>query len=108
MNRRNFTKDTLITLTSIAFLDMLFTNNLFAAPLKELSQKWLKELQVMCKDLKVNSINSVQWQEKITAFHNKLPLEDLLKLIDYENAMKKFKYPIAGTRVPRVFQKIGS
>jgi hypothetical protein len=96
MNRRDFTKDTLMTLTSIAFLDMLFANHLFAAPLKELSQKWLKELQTMCKDLKVSSINAVQWQEKITAFHNKLPLEDLLKLIDYEYAMKKFKYPEKG------------
>src|ERR1700748_372183 len=96
MNRREFTKDTLMTLTSIAFLDMLFTNNLFAAPLKELSQKWLKELQMMCKDLKVGSISPVQWQEKITAFHNKLPLEDLLKLIDYENATKKSQYPEKG------------
>lgn len=96
MNRRDFTKNTLMTLTSIAFLDMLFTNNLFAAPLKELSQKWLKELQIMCKDLKVSSISPVEWQEKITAFHNKLPLEDLLKLIDYENATKKTQYPEKG------------
>ena len=96
MNRRDFTKDTLITLTSIAFLDMLFTNNLFAAPVKELSQKWLKELQIMCKDLKVSSIDPLRWQEKITAFHNNLPLEDLLKLIDYEHAMKKFQYPEKG------------
>jgi hypothetical protein len=97
MNRRDFTKDTLMTLTSIAFLDMMFTNNLFANPVKELSQNWLKELQVMCKDLKVSSISSVQWQERITAFHNKLPLEDLLKLIDYEHAMKKFQYPEKGS-----------
>jgi len=96
MTRRDFTKDTLMTLTSIAFLDMMFTNNLFAAPVKELSQNWLKELQVMCKDLKVNSISSVQWQEKITAFHNRLPLADLLKLIDFEHAMKTFKYPEKG------------
>jgi hypothetical protein len=85
-----------MTLTSIAFLDMLFTNNLFAAPVKELSQNWLKELQVMCKDLKVSSIDPVQWQEKINAFHNRLPLEDLLKLIDYDHAMKTFKYPEKG------------
>jgi len=98
MNRREFTKDTLVTLTSIAFLDMLFTNNLFAAPVKELSQKWLRELQAMCKDLKVSGISPVQWQAEITAFHNKLPLEDLLKLIDYEHAMKKFKYPEKGVK----------
>jgi len=96
VNRREFTKDTLMTLTSIAFLDMLFANNLFANPLKENAAKWLKELQVMCKDLKVSSITPVQWQEKITEFHNRLPLEDLLRLIDYDNAMKKFQYPEKG------------
>ncbi len=107
MNRRDFTKDTLMTLTSIAFLDMMFTNNLFANPVKELSQNWLKELQVMCKDLKVNSIDAVQWQEKITAFHNKLPLEDLLKLIDYEHAMKNFKYPEKGvSHIPAILPKV--
>jgi len=96
VTRRAFTKGTLMTLTSIAFLDMLFSNNLFATPLKEISTKWLKELQVMCKDLKTDRITPVQWQEKITAFHNTLPLEDLLKLIDYDNAMKHFKYPEKG------------
>jgi hypothetical protein len=75
---------------------MLYSKNLFAAPLKEIASEWLKELQVMCKDLKTNHISPVQWQEKIRAFHNRLPLEDLLKLIDYDNAMKHFQYPDKG------------
>ncbi|MGC4102058.1 hypothetical protein [Ferruginibacter sp.] len=99
MNRREFTKGTLMTLTSIAFLDLLFTNHLFAAPLKEISTQWLKELHTMCKDLKTDRITPVQWQEKITAFHNRLPLEDLVKLIDYDNAMKNFEYPDKGVNV---------
>lgn len=99
MNRREFTKGTLMTLTSIALLDTLFTNNLFAASLKEVSTKWLKELHVMCKDLKTDRISPVQWQEKIAEFHNRLPLEDLVKLIDYNNAMKGFEYPDKGVNV---------
>ncbi len=96
MNRREFTRATLMTLTSIALLDTLFTNNLFASPFKEISAKWLKELHVMCKDLKVDKISPLQWQEKISEFHNKLPLTDLLKLIDFEKAIKSLQYSDKG------------
>ena len=96
-----------MTLSSIAFLDMLFSNNLFASPVKDISAKWLKELHTMCKDLKTSSITQHEWQKRITAFHQKLPLEDLLKLIDFDNAVKKFEYPEKGvvTKDP-IFPKV--
>lgn len=97
MNRRDFSKETLMTLTSIALLDLLFTNNLFASPVKKISARWLKELHTMCKDLKTSKITQFEWQKQITAFHDKLPLADLLKLIDYENAVKNLEYPDRGT-----------
>jgi len=96
MNRRDFSKETLMTLTSIAFLDLLFTNNLFASPVKKISTKWLKELHIMCKDLKTLKITQFEWQKQIAAFHNKLPLADLLTFIDYENAVKSLSYPDKG------------
>jgi hypothetical protein len=107
MNRRTFTKETLMTLSSIAFLDLLFSNNLFAFPVKDISAKWLKELHTMCKDLKTSGISQQEWQKRITAFHQKLPLEDLLKLIDFDNAIKSFEYPEKGvvTKDP-VFPKV--
>lgn len=107
MNRREFNKDLLMTLTSIAFLDTLFTNDLFASPLKTISDKWLRDLHTMCKDLRVNKISQLQWQQKITEFHNKLPLEDLIKLIDFEKAAKTFQYPDKGvTTLDPVLPKV--
>ena len=107
MNRREFTKETLMTLTSIAFLDLLFTNNLFGSPVKAISARWLKELHTMCKDLKISKITQIEWQKQIAEFHNKLPLADLLKLIDYENAVRSLKYPDKGavTKDP-IFPKV--
>lgn len=96
-----------MTLTSIAFLDLLFTNNLFASPVKTISARWLSELHTMCKDLRTSKITQFEWQKQIAEFHNKLPLSDLLKLIDYENAVKSLKYPDKGvvTKDP-IFPKV--
>ncbi len=107
MNRREFSRETLMALTSIAFLDLLFTNNLFASSVKTISEKWLKELHTMCNDLKTSKITQFEWQKQIAEFHNKLPLTDLLKLIDYENAVKSLKYPDKGrvTKDP-IFPKV--
>ena len=55
--------------------------------------------QTMCADLKTNSISPVEWQKKIDEFHNKLPLEDLMKLIDFERSIEKFNYPDLGVVV---------
>jgi len=86
----------LTTLTGIALLDNLFQQQLFARSVKPVADAWLKELHIMCRDLKTNSITPVEWQYKINDFHSRLPLEDLVKLIDFEKAVAGFKYPDLG------------
>ncbi len=85
-----------MTMTSVAFLETLFTHDLFAQKVQPNVNKWLRELHAMCRDLRVNKISELQWQSKIDEFHNKLPLEDLLKLIDFDKAIKSFEYPDYG------------
>lgn len=96
MNRREFSKNILTTLTGIALLDSLFQQQLFAHSVKPVADKWLKELQQMCSDLKTNSISPFLWQQKIHDFHRRLPLEDLVKLIDFEKTISRFTYPDLG------------
>lgn len=93
MTRREFSKNMLTTLTGIALLDNLFQQQLFARSVKPVADAWLKELHIMCRDLKTNSITPLEWQHKINEFHSRLPLEDLVKLIDFEKAVAGFKYP---------------
>ena len=96
MTRREFSKDLLATLTGVAFLDTLFQQQLFAHSVKPIAAHWLKELHTVCSDLKTNAISPKEWQHKIDAFYRKLPLEDLLKVIDFEKAIEKFTYPDLG------------
>ena len=50
----------------------------------------------MCSDLRTNSISPLQWQAKIDELHSKLPLEDLLSVIDFEKSIERFEYPDLG------------
>ena len=107
MTRRDFSEKLLQTSTSVAFLDTLFRQQLLAKPVQTVANRWLKELQTMCKDLRVHSISPLEWQKQVEAFHHKLPLEDLLNLIDFENSIKDFAYPDLGvvtknTKFPKI------
>lgn len=107
MHRREFTKSMLVTITGIAFIDVLFRQQLFAAPVKSIADKWLKDVHDMCNDLRTAKLTPLQWQTEIDRLHRRLPLEDLIKLIDFENAVAKFEYPdlgviTANTKLPKV------
>lgn len=107
MTRRDFSDKLLQTLTSVAFLDTLFRQQLLAKPVQATANRWLKDLQTMCRDLRVHSISPLEWQKQVEAFHHKLPLEDLLNLIDFENSIKDFAYPDLGvvtknTKFPKI------
>lgn len=96
MTRREFSKNVLMTLTEIAFLDTLYSQHLFSNSVRPITDHWLKELHMMCLDLKTNSISPVEWQKIIYEFHRKLPLEDLIQIIDFEKSIEKFEYPDLG------------
>jgi hypothetical protein len=96
MNRREFSQNTLMMLSSIAMLDLLFGRRLFTSAVQPIADHWLKELQTMCSDLRTNSISRLQWQAKIEEFHSKLPLEDLMHVIDFEKSIERFEYPDLG------------
>ena len=96
MHRREFTKGMLATITGIAFLDTLFRQQLFASPVRSIADAWLKELHERCSDLRTAKLLPVEWQAEINRLHRRLPLEDLLKLIDFEKAVENFEYPDLG------------
>src|SRR5215470_14097551 len=96
MNRREFSKNTLMMLSSAAMLNLLFHQRLFTGAVQPIANRWLKELQTMCSDLRTNSISQLQWQAKIDEFHSKLPLEELMNAIDFEASIERFEYPDLG------------
>ncbi|WP_296702284.1 hypothetical protein [Algoriphagus sp.] len=107
MERREFTKGILATVTSFALMDSLFAYNAIGKNIKPLTDHWAIQLNEFCSDLKTDSISTIQWQQKIVELYSKIELEEILKFIDFENLLKGFEYPDLGVSTkPVKFPKL--
>ena len=102
MDRREFTKGILATITSFALMDSLMAFNAINKKIKPITNHWAIQLNEFCSDLKTDSITTVQWQQKIEELFLKIELEELLKFIDFENLIKGFEYPDLGVSTETV------
>ena len=96
MNRREFSKEILASISSIALLDSLFAVNAFGKNIKPIAEHWAIQLQEYCADLRVNSLSPIEWQQKIEALYTQIELEEILKFIDFDRLVKGFEYPDLG------------
>lgn len=107
MDRREFTKGILATVTSFALMDSLFAFNAIGKDIKPITDHWAIKLNEYCSDLKTNSISTIQWQKQIEELYAKVELQDILKFIDFDNLIKGFEYPDLGVSTkPVKFPKL--
>jgi hypothetical protein len=107
MDRREFTKVFLASVTSFALMDSLFAFNAIGKNIKPITDHWAIQLNEYCSDLKTNSITAIQWQQKIEELYAKVELEEILKFIDFDNLIKGFKYQDLGVSTkPVKFPKL--
>jgi hypothetical protein len=107
MNRGEFTKGILASVTSFALLDALFAFNAIGKSIKPITDHWAIKLNEYCSDLKTDSITTIQWQQRIEELYTKIELEEILKFIDFDNLIKGFEYPDLGVSTkPVKFPKL--
>ncbi|WP_026953129.1 cupin domain-containing protein [Algoriphagus mannitolivorans] len=102
MNRREFTKEVLVTVTSFALMDSLFAFNAFDKNIRPITDHWAISLNEYCSDLKSDSITAIQWQQKIKELYAKIELEEILRFIDFDNLIKGLEYPDLGVTTKTV------
>jgi len=107
MDRREFTKGLLATVSSFALMNSLFAFNAIGKNIKPITDHWAIKLNEFCSDLRTDSITTLQWQQKIEELYAKIELEEILKFIDFENLIKGFEYPDLGvSTAPVKFPKL--
>jgi len=102
MDRRDFTRNLLGTVTSFALIDLLFAANAFSKHIHPITSHWAKNLHDYCADLKKGTLTPVEWQGKIEELYRVINLEEILKFIDFENLSKGMQFPDLGVTTKRV------
>jgi len=94
--RREFQAKLLGSAISFGLIEMLWTRNLFAEPIKVTIDKWFFELAEMTKDLKDRKLTDLEFQTKMEDLYKRVDLKALCGLIKLDDVEKKTKLPDSG------------
>src|SRR5262245_30430726 len=102
VSRRAFLETGLSSLLTVSFLDALMAAGAAPAAVGPILESWLRGLHTRCADLKAGALPAAAWQAETAALLERVPLEDLLRLVDLERLLKTAPLPDdrAATRDP--------
>ncbi len=97
--RRDFTSNSIKTILSISLLEHLCATDLLANKDKYTAKKWLHAVHEIGRSVKETKIPQTQWQKEVEElFQNKIELNELLKLINFDQIEKSAKFVDNGAR----------
>ena len=102
MKRRTFFKETVKVVSSYALMSSLINNQLIAKSVSPITDHWLKQLNDMSHDLKIGGITPKDWQTQIETLYSKVPLHEIIDLVDFEQMIKNFEYPEKGVNTKKI------
>lgn len=102
MNRRKVPKILAASLVSYTLLDTLIFKKAIPRAIIPITKHWLVQLNEYCMDLKKSAISPAEWQDLVELLFNRIALDELLELIDFENLIKQFNYPDLGVHTKMV------
>src|SRR5205823_14772138 len=94
--RRSFNRSLLGSLMAYGLIETLFTRDLFADAVKPVVQKWMIDLNTLCRDLNGQTVKDTDFQAKLEELYRRVDLPELVKLIDLDRLTAKVKYPAKG------------
>src|SRR5262249_35816333 len=93
-----FNAGMLASLTGYGLIETLHGSDLFADAVKPVIDRWLRDLNELCLDLKGHKLKDTDFQAKLEALYKKVNLADLVKLGDVDGLARTVKYPARGAR----------
>lgn len=90
--RELITDGALSSLMTYALLQTLFANDLFAEESREEAGHWLAGVDAISKDLRGEAISQVEWQKRVEALFDKVPLDDLRRAVNFDKIKANAKF----------------
>ena len=98
VNRRQFTRQALQSLTALALIDGLATRRLFGADVRPTVEAWLKELHEISRDVHDHRIKDVAYQTALENLYRRVDLPALLSSLDFDRVIAATEFPDHGAR----------
>jgi len=95
-SRREFHAKLLGSAITFGLVELLWTRDLFADPIKPTIDKWFLELTEMTKDLNTRKLTDLEFQTKMEDLYKRVDLKSLCGLIKLDDVEKKNKLPDNG------------
>jgi hypothetical protein len=84
------------SLLAYGLIESFATADLFAAAVKTVVSKWLRELAELSQELKDHKLKDVDFQAKLEALYQRVELAELVRFVDLDRLAEKVKYPSRG------------
>jgi hypothetical protein len=94
--RRSFNQTLLSSLLAYGLIESIAAGDLFAASVKPVVSKWLRELAELSQDLKDHKLKDVDFQAKLEALYKRVDLAELVRFMDLDRLAENVKYPSRG------------
>lgn len=101
MDRRDFSKQTLGSLLTIALLESVFAADAVSDEIKPIASQWLARLHSMSSDLKGQKLTQTQWQGKVEELFSRVDLSEFLQFVDFDKLTHNMKFRERGERAFR-------
>jgi hypothetical protein len=84
LSRRQVMPGMIGTIAMAQLLRLAVGTGAVAAPIASATDRWAQGLVELAHDLNSRSLTVTQWQDAIEALHKTVPIEDVLKLVDFD------------------------
>jgi hypothetical protein len=95
-NRREFQSQLISSAMAFGLIELLWTRNLFAEPIKPTIDKWFLELTEMTRDLRDRKLTDLEFQAKMEDLYRRVDLKALCEQIKLDSIEEKTKLPDNG------------
>lgn len=95
-NRREFQARLIGSAMAYGLIELLWTRDLFADPIKPTIDKWFRELTEMTRDLRDRKLTDLQFQSKMEDLYRRVDLKALCEQVKLDEIEQKTRLPDNG------------
>ena len=98
LDRRDFASLSLGATMTYSLVESVFCTDVLQDKVKPDAKKWLRDANDLSRSVKSGKLRQVEWQMKVEELFAKVPMQDFLKLIDFEAFKKRARFATKGER----------